>query len=103
MSGGELVPGGMVEGEGTVSQIGDQICIVVTKRGANIRRHSNLAATQIPVVMVRTIAIWIFGLLASAIIGSFAGAYFGGTYDVAFLWGALAGMLALSAPDPKRT
>src|SRR5215472_14679086 len=70
VSGGELVPGGMVEGEGTVSQIGDQICIVVTKRGANIRRHSNLAATQIPVVMVRTIAIWIFGLLASAIIGS---------------------------------
>jgi hypothetical protein len=46
--------------------------------------------------MVRTIAIWIFGLLASAIIGSFAGAYFGGTYDVAFLWGALAGMLAFA-------
>jgi len=35
-SGGELVPGGMLEGEGTVSQIADQICIVVTKRGANI-------------------------------------------------------------------
>ena len=36
VSGGELVPGGMVEGEGTVSQIADQICIVVTKRGANL-------------------------------------------------------------------
>jgi len=36
VSGGEPVPGGMVEGEGTVSQIADQICIVVTKRGANI-------------------------------------------------------------------
>jgi hypothetical protein len=36
VSGGELVPGGMVEGEGAVSQIVDQICIVVTKRGANI-------------------------------------------------------------------
>src|SRR6516225_290781 len=36
VSGGELVPGGMVEGEGTVSLIADQICTVVTKRGANI-------------------------------------------------------------------
>jgi len=36
VSGGELVINGIVEGEGTVSQIADQICIVVTKRGANI-------------------------------------------------------------------
>jgi hypothetical protein len=36
VSGGELVPGGLVEGEGTVSQIADQICIVVTKGGANV-------------------------------------------------------------------
>jgi hypothetical protein len=36
VSGGELVPGGMVEGEGTVSQIAEQICTVVTKRGASI-------------------------------------------------------------------
>ena len=34
--GGELVKGGMVSGEGSVSQIADQICIVVTKRGANV-------------------------------------------------------------------
>jgi len=36
VSGGELVAGGLVEGEGTVSQIADQICIVVTKGGANV-------------------------------------------------------------------
>ena len=36
VSGGELVINGIVEGEGTVSQIADQICIVVTKRGENI-------------------------------------------------------------------
>ena len=34
--GGEIVLSGMVSGEGTVSQIADQICIAVTKRGANI-------------------------------------------------------------------
>ena len=34
--GAELVKGGMVSGEGSVSQIADQICIVVTKRGANV-------------------------------------------------------------------
>jgi hypothetical protein len=35
--GGKLVDSGVVSGEGTVSQIADQICTVVTKRGANIR------------------------------------------------------------------
>jgi hypothetical protein len=43
--------------------------------------------------MARVTAIWIIGLLASAIIGSFAGAHFGKPYDAALLWGALAGML----------
>src|SRR5262245_25428724 len=36
VGGGELVFSGIVSGEGTVSQIADQICIVVTKRGASI-------------------------------------------------------------------
>jgi len=34
--GGELVRSGIVSGEGTVSQIADQICTVVTKRSANV-------------------------------------------------------------------
>src|SRR5262249_47920124 len=34
--GGKIVTSGIVSGEGTVSQIADQICVVVTKRGANI-------------------------------------------------------------------
>jgi hypothetical protein len=46
--------------------------------------------------MARAIAIWIFGLLASAIIGAFAGAHFGETYDIAYFWGALAGMFAFA-------
>jgi hypothetical protein len=46
--------------------------------------------------MVRTIAIWVFGLLASAIIGGFAGAHLSETYDAALFWGALAGMLTSS-------
>jgi uncharacterized membrane protein YfcA len=46
--------------------------------------------------MVRTIAIWVFGLLASAIIGGFAGAHLSETYDAALFWGALAGMLAFA-------
>ena len=37
VSGGEIVLSGMASGEGTVSQIADQICIVVKKQGANIR------------------------------------------------------------------
>ena len=36
VSGGELVLNGIVEGEGTVSQIADQICIAVKKQGASI-------------------------------------------------------------------
>jgi hypothetical protein len=36
VSGGELVFSDIVSGEGTVSQIADQICTVVTKRGANV-------------------------------------------------------------------
>jgi len=36
VSGGELVRSGLVSGEGTVSQIADQICTVVMKRGASI-------------------------------------------------------------------
>jgi hypothetical protein len=35
--GGKLVSSGIVSGEGNASQIADQICIVVTKRGANLR------------------------------------------------------------------
>jgi len=34
--GGELVRSGLVSGEGTVSEIADQVCIVVTKGGASI-------------------------------------------------------------------
>jgi hypothetical protein len=34
---GKFVVSGIVSGEGTASEIADQICIVVTKRGANIR------------------------------------------------------------------
>src|SRR5262245_27171477 len=37
--------------------------------------------------MARAIAIWIFGLLASAIIGGFAGAHLSETYDAALFWG----------------
>jgi hypothetical protein len=37
VSGGDLVLSGVVDGEGAVSQIADQICTVVTRRGANIR------------------------------------------------------------------
>ena len=36
VSGGEFVRSGMVSGEGSVSQIADQICIAVKKQGANI-------------------------------------------------------------------
>jgi hypothetical protein len=36
VSGGELVFSGIVSGEGTMSQITDQVCIVVTKQAANI-------------------------------------------------------------------
>lgn len=53
------------------------------------------------VVMARTIAIWIFGLLASAIIGGFAGIFAGhfsemSPYAGTELWGALAGMFAFA-------
>jgi hypothetical protein len=37
VAGGDIVKSGIVSGEGTVSQIADQICTVVTKQGANIR------------------------------------------------------------------
>jgi len=63
--------------------------------------------------MGRAIAIWIFGLLASAIIGGFAGIIAGHVGDMSpyastELWGALAGMftfacvrLWLAAPSSK--
>jgi len=52
-------------------------------------------------VMGRTVAIWIFGLLASAIIGGFAGilaGHLGGMspYASTELWGGLAGMFAFA-------
>jgi hypothetical protein len=51
--------------------------------------------------MARTIAIWIFGLLASAIIGGFAGSLAGrlggmSPYAGTELWGALAGMFTFA-------
>jgi hypothetical protein len=51
--------------------------------------------------MARTIAIWIFGLLASAIIGAFAGILAGHFSDMSpyastELWGALAGMFTFA-------
>jgi uncharacterized membrane protein YfcA len=45
---------------------------------------------------MRELMIWVFGLLASAIIGAFAGARLSESYDIAFLWGALAGMFAFA-------
>jgi hypothetical protein len=51
----------------------------------------------IVVAMARVIAIWIFGLLASAIIGGFAGAHFGETYDLAVYWSRCS---KLSKPIP---
>jgi hypothetical protein len=45
--------------------------------------------------MARAIAIWIFGLLASAIIGGFVGAHLN-EHAEALLWGALAGMCAFA-------
>jgi heme/copper-type cytochrome/quinol oxidase subunit 3 len=60
-------------------------------------------------VMARTIAIWIFGLLASAIIGGLVGSRLEPMYSYDWgVWGALAGMLAfaclrlwLAAPSKK--
>jgi uncharacterized membrane protein YfcA len=46
--------------------------------------------------VARAIAIWIFGLLASAIIGGFAGAHLSETYDAALFWGAFAGISAFT-------
>jgi len=60
-------------------------------------------------VMARTVAIWIFGLLASAIIGGLVGSRLEPMYSYDWgVWGALAGMFAfaclrlwLAAPSKK--
>jgi hypothetical protein len=61
--------------------------------------------------MARTIAIWIFGLLASAILGGMAGGRLDTGYsDANAFWGVLAGMFAfvclrlwLAGPSPKNS
>jgi hypothetical protein len=47
--------------------------------------------------MVRTIAIWVFGLLASAIVGALVGSRFDVGYSGDYgIWGALAAMFAFA-------